>query len=94
MNRLTTRSPGRTETPEITVRSVCLGNERLADDCLGKAVAGHIRQFTAPDVEVVSAPKDGFRLLDYVLQVRCLVAVDALVSGIPAGKDLPVSMTN
>ncbi len=93
MNSLTTRSPGRPEIAEmraITVRNLCVGNELLADDCLGKAVAGHIRQFTPPHVEVMSAPKGGFRLQDYVLHVRRL----ALVSGIPAGKDLRVSITN
>lgn len=55
MNSLTTRSPGQTETQEITVRSLCLGNQLWADDCLGNAVAGHIRQFTPPDVEVQCA---------------------------------------
>lgn len=76
------------------MRSFCLGNELLADDCLGKGVAEHIWQFTAPDVEVVSAPKGGFCLLDYVLHVRCFVAVDALVSGISAEKVPPGSITN
>jgi len=63
------------------MRILCLGNDLLADDSLGSIVAEQIRQLAPPNVEVVSTAESGFHLLDYVLDTRCLVVVDTVVSG-------------
>ena len=73
--------PAKIGSQEITIRILCLGNELLADDSLGSVVAEHIRQFAAPDVEVISTPETGFHLLDYVLNIRRLLVVDTIVTG-------------
>jgi len=66
------------------MRVLCLGNDLLADDSLGIAFAEQFRQFTPPNVEVVSTPESGFHLLDYVLNVRRLVVVDTVLTGAAA----------
>jgi len=84
MNSLTNHSSGqlaKAEAREFTVRFLCLGNELLADDSLGNAVAERIREFATPDVEVISTPESGFHLLDYVLNIRRLVVIDTVVTG-------------
>jgi len=63
------------------MRILCLGNDLLADDSLGSVVAEQLRQFAAPDVEIVSTPESGFHLLDYVLNIQRLVVVDTVVTG-------------
>ncbi len=73
--------PAAPESREVTVRVLCLGNDLLADDSLGSVVAERIRQFASADVEVLSTPEAGFHLLDYVLNVHCLVVVDTVVTG-------------
>jgi hydrogenase maturation protease len=69
------------EAQQVRIRVLCLGNELLADDSLGSVVAEDIRQFMLPDVEVVSTPEAGFHLLDYVLNVSCLIVIDTVVTG-------------
>lgn len=63
------------------VRVLCLGNDLLGDDSLGSLVAAHVRQFAPANVEVLSTPETGFHLLDYVLNVSCLIVVDTVVTG-------------
>lgn len=69
-----------------STRVLCLGNELLGDDALGCMVAEHLRQAKPPDVEVLSTLESGFHLLDYVLNTRRLIVVDAVLTGnAPAG---------
>ena len=69
------------ETRNLTMRVLCLGNELLADDSLGSIVAERIRQFAPAGVEVLSTPEAGFHLLDYVLNVNRLIVVDTVLTG-------------
>ena len=69
-----------TDTRQITLRVLCLGNELLTDDSLGSVIAEHIGQFAPADVDVLSTPEAGFHLLDYVLNVHRLVVVDTVVT--------------
>jgi len=85
VSNLTRHSPSQPTTAErrkIAVRVLCLGNELLADDSLGNIVAERIRDVASPEVEVISTPESGFHLLDYVLDIRRLVVVDTVVTGI------------
>ena len=68
------------------MRILCLGNDLIADDSLGSAVAEQVRRFPPPEVDVLSTPEAGFHLLDYVSGVGCLVVVDTVVTGtVPPG---------
>jgi len=85
VSNLTHHSPSQStaaETQKIVARVLCLGNELLADDSLGCIVADQIRDFASPEVDVISTPESGFHLLDYVLNIRRLVVVDTVVTGI------------
>lgn len=61
-------------------RVLCLGNDLLADDAFGLAVAEQIRAQT-PAVEVVEAAVGGFHLLDYLQDISRLVVVDSIQTG-------------
>ncbi len=77
-----TREPlSGTETQAPRVRVLCLGNELLADDSLGAAVAEAMRGLASPEVEILHTPESGFHLLDYVLGARSLVVIDTVISG-------------
>ena len=64
------------------IRILCLGNDLLADDALGRAAADHLAGAAGPDVEVVYAPSAGFALLDHVTGMgQHLVLIDAIHTG-------------
>jgi hydrogenase maturation protease len=63
------------------VRVLCLGNELLADDCLGYIVADRLRPFASPQAEIVSTSESGFHLLDYLLGVHRLIVLDTIQTG-------------
>jgi hydrogenase maturation protease len=61
------------------IRVLCLGNDLLADDALGRAAADQLARTAGRDVEVVYAPSAGFALLDYVTGAgRHLLLIDAI----------------
>jgi hydrogenase maturation protease len=62
-------------------RVVCLGNELLADDGVGPAVARRLRGRLPPAVQVVETPESGFALLDHLLDADVVVVVDAVTTG-------------
>lgn len=64
------------------VRILCLGNDLLADDALGSAVADRLAGEAEPEVEVVYTPGTGFDLLDHLTGAgRRLVLIDAIRTG-------------
>lgn len=64
------------------IRILCLGNDLLADDALGRAAAEQLAGSAGPDVDVVYAPSAGFALLDHVTGGgRRLVLIDAIHTG-------------
>lgn len=63
----------------MSIRILCLGNEILADDAFGMAVAAQIRQVSP--VEVVESSLSGFNLLDYIQDVSCLIVIDTVQTG-------------
>jgi hydrogenase maturation protease len=82
VNRVASPEPSAiSETREVAIRVLCLGNDLLADDSLGSLVAEHMWQFAPPHVEVIGTPEAGFHLLDYVLNVHRLIVVDTVVTG-------------
>jgi hydrogenase maturation protease len=63
-------------------RILCLGNDLLADDALGRAAAERLTGIAGPDVEVVYATGAGFALLDHLAGApACLVLIDAIHTG-------------
>lgn len=60
------------------LRILCLGNDILADDCLGLKVAERLKQLELFGVEVVEAATSGFDLLDYTLDTPFLIVVDSV----------------
>ncbi len=64
---------------KAAVRVLCLGNELLADDAFGPLVAAQLRR--NPELEVVEASTSGFDLLDFLLDARRLVVIDAIQTG-------------
>jgi len=60
-------------------RVLCLGNELLADDVLGRAVAEQFEQSRVDSVIYTSAA--GFALLDHILDVSDLLVVDTIQTG-------------
>ncbi len=60
-------------------RVLCLGNELLADDALGLAIAEQFEQFEADSV--IYTPVAGFALLDHILDVSDLLVVDTVRTG-------------
>ncbi len=64
------------------IRILCLGNDLLADDALGRAAADHLAGAAGSDVEVVYAPSAGFALLDHITGMgQHLVLIDAIHTG-------------
>jgi hydrogenase maturation protease len=64
-----------------TVRVVGLGNDLLADDAFGLAVATELRKRSPDGLEAVHTTNTGFRLMDELLGVSRLVIVDATQTG-------------
>jgi hydrogenase maturation protease len=64
-----------------SARVLCLGNELVADDALGSAVAAPLRRLTLPGVDVVDTSVTGFQLLDHILNVRRLLVIDTILTG-------------
>ncbi len=60
------------------LRVLCLGNDILADDCLGLKVAERLKQLDLYGIEVVEAATAGFDLLEYTLGAPFLVVVDSV----------------
>jgi len=65
----------------FTVRVLCLGNELLADDAFGNAVAEQLRLLFPASLDVVETPVSGFALIDYLPNVSCLLVVDTVQTG-------------
>jgi hydrogenase maturation protease len=66
----------------IAARILCLGNDLLADDALGRAAAERLAGVTGPELEVVYAPGGGFALLDHLSGAPAhLVLIDAIHTG-------------
>ena len=59
---------------------LCLGNEMIADDGVGPAVAAELRDHSV-DAEVVESCLAGLALLDDLLGVQRLIVVDAVGTG-------------
>jgi hydrogenase maturation protease len=60
-------------------RILCLGNDLLADDALGRAAAERLACSAGPELEVVYAPGAGFALLDHLAGAPAhLVLIDAI----------------
>jgi len=62
-------------------RILCLGNDLLADDSFGYAVADRLRPYADAGTEVVSTSETGFYLMDYLLNARVVVVVDSVLTG-------------
>lgn len=63
-------------------RILCLGNDLLADDALGRAAAERLAPAAGPDLEVVYAPGAGFALLDHLTGAPpTLILIDAVRTG-------------
>lgn len=63
-------------------RIVCLGNDLLADDALGRAAAERLAPAAGPELEVVYAPGSGFALLDHLTGAPPeLILIDAVRTG-------------
>ncbi|HEU5171634.1 MAG TPA: hydrogenase maturation protease [Gemmatimonadales bacterium] len=71
------------------IRLLALGNELLADDAVGLAVADQVRR-AMPELEVVSAAAGGLALMDLILDADRLIVVDALLSGTAAAGTIHV----
>ncbi len=63
------------------VRVLCLGNDLLADDALGVAVAERIRELFPGQIDVVETPESGFNLMDHLLGSPRLVVIDTVMTG-------------
>ncbi len=59
---------------------LCLGNELIADDGFGPAVASELRTRSI-DADVVESALDGLALLDELVGVDRLVVVDTVATG-------------
>ena len=67
------------------IRILCLGNELLADDAFGLAAAECCRR-RLPSLDVVFTADSGFHLIDYFIEVKLLIVVDAIQTGkVPPG---------
>jgi len=62
------------------IRILCLGNELLADDAFGSAVAEELRR-RFPQIDVVFTTDSGFHLLDYLAEIERLLVVDSIQTG-------------
>jgi len=66
-------------------RVLCLGNDVLADDAFGLAVAAELKR-RYPGMDVVESMESGVRLLDDVLGVSRVIVVDTVQTGrVPPG---------
>lgn len=77
------RTPGGEITPSrfpSMIRVLCLGNELLADDAFGFAVAEELRR-RFPQMDVVFTTDSGFHLIDYLAGTELLVVVDSIQTG-------------
>jgi len=73
------------ERPPVRTRVLCLGNDLIADDGVGPAVAEELRNHSV-DAEVTESCLAGLGLLDDLLGVERLVVVDAVGTGsVPPG---------
>jgi len=64
-----------------SLRVLCLGNELLADDAFGKAVAEQASPVLPKTVEVVFSSMSGLNLLEDILGVSRLLVVDTVQTG-------------
>jgi len=72
---------------KVFLRVVCLGNESVADDSFGPAVAQELRDLALENVEIVESPGTGLDLLDYALNVHHLALIDTIRTGtVPVGE--------
>lgn len=72
------------------IRVLCLGNNLLADDAFGGAVAEQLRALGPTGAEVVESSAAGFALLDMLLNASYLVVVDTVLTGTAAPGTLRV----
>lgn len=64
------------------IRILCLGNELLADDGAGLAVAALLRSRELGDgVQIAESAAGGLRSLDDIVGVQTLIVVDAVLTG-------------
>jgi len=68
------------ESVDSRTRVLCLGNDLIADDGVGPAIAAEVRSRTV-DAEVAESSLDGLALLDDLVDVDRLVVVDAISTG-------------
>jgi hydrogenase maturation protease len=71
---------GRCTAVADSVRVLCLGNDLIADDAVGWAVAAELRS-RVPGVDVIEEAATGLYLIDDVIGVDRLVVVDAVATG-------------
>lgn len=65
-----------------SVRVLGLGNEILGDDAVGILAARQVAEcFPPEEVEVVSSSESGLHLLDYLVDVSCLIVIDSVQTG-------------
>lgn len=69
------------ERQESALRVLCLGNELLADDAFGGAVAKEVQREAPGSVDVVFTANTGLSLLEHMLNTRRLVVVDTVLTG-------------
>lgn len=67
----------------MSTRVLCLGNDLLADDGLGPAVAERLRQL-GTSVEIMESAESGFYLFDRLLHCQRLIVVDTIATGTSA----------
>jgi hydrogenase maturation protease len=62
------------------IRILCLGNELLADDAFGLAVAEELRR-RFPQMDVVFTTDSGFHLLDSLIEAKFICVIDCIQTG-------------
>jgi hydrogenase maturation protease len=68
-------------TMTASTRVLCLGNELLADDSFGLAVARELRAQFPGQLDLRESAASGLHLLDDVQNVRTLIVVDSIQTG-------------
>lgn len=76
--------------PARLTRILCLGNDLLADDAFGGAVAAQFRSLSPTGVDVVETAAAGFALFDHLLGAARLVVIDTILTGTAAPGTLHV----
>jgi hydrogenase maturation protease len=76
----TSRTNPLPEPQASTVRVLCLGNDLLADDGFGPAIARQLSQLF-PGLDVVTTSESGLYLLDHIQNTKRLIIIDVIVSG-------------